>query len=94
MLFLIYCTDKPDHENVRLENRPAHLGYLDGFMDQVFTAGPTLSEDSESMTGSVLIMDFKDMAVARDFAENDPYNQAGLFESVTIKPWKKVLPKD
>ncbi len=94
MLFFIHCTDKPGHENVRLENRPAHLGYLGGFMDQVFTAGPTLSEDSESMTGSVLIMDFIDMAAAQDFAENDPYNQAGLFESVTIKPWKKVLPKD
>ena len=92
MLFVIYCIDKPGHGEVRAGTRPAHLNYLDGFKDQLVMAGPTLSEDGAGMTGSLLIMDFPDLAAAKDFAANDPYAKAGLFESVDVKPWKKVLP--
>ncbi len=42
--------------------------------------------------GSVIIMEFDSAADAQNFADNDPYNKAGLFESVSIRPWKKVLP--
>ena len=30
MLYVISCTDKPDHGQVRQENRPAHLDYPQG----------------------------------------------------------------
>ena len=43
------------------------------------------------MTGSLLIMDFPDRAGAEAFAADDPYNKAGLFQSVEIKAWKKVF---
>ena len=39
-------------------------------------------------------MEFDDMAQAQAFADNDPYAKAGVFESVSIKPWKKVYPKE
>ncbi len=45
-----------------------------------------------AMTGSLLIMDFADRDEAETFAAADPYAKASLFDSVTIKPWKKVLP--
>ena len=45
------------------------------------------------MTGSVLIVEFDDSAAAERFAADDPYAKAGLFETVTIRPWRKVLPK-
>ncbi len=54
--------------------------------------GPLLSEDGERPVGSLLIMAFDDQGQARAFAEGDPYAQAGLFESVTIRPFRKVLP--
>jgi uncharacterized protein YciI len=44
------------------------------------------------MNGSVVILDLEDRAAAEAFAAGDPYNQAGLFERVTISAWKKVLP--
>lgn len=94
MLFAIVCHDKKDHGHVRAENRPAHLDYLKGFADRAFVAGPMQTDDGEGMIGSLLIMEFDDKAAAEDFAANDPYNKAGLFESVTIAPWKKVLPAD
>ena len=45
------------------------------------------------MVGSLLILDLADQAAADAFAAGDPYARAGLFESVTIHPWRKVLPK-
>jgi uncharacterized protein len=94
MLFIIDCRDKPDHEDVRKDNRQAHLDYLKSFNDKVVAAGPLLSDDGERMIGSLLILDFPDRLLAERFTANDPYAKAELFESVTIRRWKKVLPKE
>ena len=94
MPFLIHCVDKPDSTELRMATRPAHLEYIQGFMDSVVLAGPMLTDDGETMTGSVLIMDLPDRAAAEAFAANDPYNKAGLFASVSVSRWKKVLPAD
>jgi uncharacterized protein len=94
MLFIIDCLDKAGYENVRKDYRQAHLDYLKGFKDQVIAAGPILSDDGEHMIGSLLILDFADRLLAERFAANDPYAKAELFESVTIRRWRKVLPKE
>ncbi|MGB0682655.1 MAG: YciI family protein [Magnetovibrionaceae bacterium] len=94
MHVVIHCVDKADHQAVRLENREAHLAYLGGFKDQIVAAGPTLNEAGDGMTGSVLVMEFADRAAAEAFCAGDPYAKAGLFQSTTILPWKKVLPKE
>ena len=92
MLFHIYCLDKPDHLQIRKDNREAHLNYLEPLGDRLFAAGPLLDEN-EGMIGSVLIIDFGSQAEAETFCANDPYACAGLFDSVTITGWKKALPK-
>jgi hypothetical protein len=94
MLFTILCTDKPNHEHLRIGTRQAHLDYLGGFKDRVVMAGPLQTDDGTRMTGSLLIMDFADRKLAEAFAANDPYNKAGLFENVVIRRWKKVIPAD
>jgi hypothetical protein len=92
MHFAIICLDKPDHGQVRADNRPAHLDHLKANAERMLAVGPLLSDDGERPVGSLLIMEFEDLDQARAFADNDPYNKAGLFESVTIRPWRKVLP--
>lgn len=94
MQYVIFCTDKPGHGQVRLDNRPAHVDYLKANQDKLVVAGPCLTDDGEGMIGSMLVVDMADRAAAEAFAENDPYNKAGLFESVVVRPWKKVLPAD
>lgn len=91
MLFVIRCVDKEGHLQVRMDNRPAHIEYLKSCGDKLHAAGPTLSDDG-SMNGSMVILELEDRAAAEAFAAGDPYNKAGLFESVTIAAWKKVLP--
>lgn len=93
MAFMIYCLDKPGHGEVRAANRNAHLAYLDGFAKQLMMAGPLLSEDGAAMIGSLLLMDFAARAEAEAFSTGDPYRKAGLFQSVTITPWRKALPR-
>lgn len=92
MQFAILCFDKPGHGHVRQENRSAHLAYLDEHKASLVLAGPMLTDDGEGMAGSLLIMEFADKAAAEAFAAGDPYARAGLFESVTIRPFRKVLP--
>jgi len=94
MFYVIHCIDKPGKTELRDAHRTAHLGYLTTYEDKVFLAGPTLSEDGETMTGSLLILDLENRAAAEEFVAGDPYNMAELFERVIIQPWKKVLPHD
>jgi uncharacterized protein YciI len=92
MLYTIYCVDKPDRGELRKANRTAHLGYLTTYGDQVVQAGPLLSDDGESMIGSLLIMDLENRAEAEEFVAGDPYGMADLFETVIIARWKVVVP--
>ena len=92
MNFVLYCVDKADHGHIRAENRPAHLEYLNSKLAQIMIAGPMLSEDGQAPIGSMLVIEAADRAEAEAFAAGDPYAKAGLFESVTITPFKKVLP--
>lgn len=92
MQFVLYCVDKPDHAQVRADNRPDHLDYLKSKLDQIVIAGPLLAEDGERVRGSLLVIEVADRAGAEAFAAGDPYAKAGLFESVTIEGYRKVLP--
>ena len=90
MPMLIQCTDKPGHLQTRLDTRGTHLAYLDSKKDIILAGGAVMDADGNPF-GSVLIIDTDDEAVARDFAENDPFNKAGLFETVTVTTWRKAF---
>lgn len=87
-LYAVICKDKDGALPVRQENRPAHLDYINQ-TGIVFMAGPLL-EDGQ-MAGSLVILDATDLVAAEAWAASDPYAKAGLFESVSITEWKKVI---
>lgn len=89
MLVCLMAHDKPDALPIRQENRPAHLDYLKS-TDLVAQAGPLLNADG-GMIGSLIILDVPDMATAQNWADNDPYAKAGLFASVTLTHWNRVI---
>ena len=86
--FALVCRDKPDALPVRMENRAAHLAYVEE-TGAVFIGGPLL--ENGQMAGSMLVLDVADMDAAKAWAAGDPYAKAGLFGSVTINEWKKVF---
>ncbi|HLF58716.1 MAG TPA: YciI family protein [Alphaproteobacteria bacterium] len=91
MLFAVICMDKPGKSDLRAATRPAHLEYLERFRSRNAISGPLLTDDGTAPKGSLLILDFADRKEAQAFADNDPYAKAGLFDSVTITPFKKVF---
>jgi uncharacterized protein YciI len=93
MHFVISCIDKPGQPGLRQDNRSDHIDYLESHIEQIVAAGPTLGDD-DAPNGSVLVMEFDDLGAAQEFADGDPYAKAGVFGSVSIKPWKKVFPKE
>ena len=88
MLIALIARDKPDALQTRLDNRSAHLAYIEetGVVSQ---AGPLLNGDA--MIGSLIILDVENLAAAQSWADSDPYAKAGLFQSVELIPWKKVI---
>lgn len=89
MLYAIICLDKPGALEIRKANRDAHLAHIRGAGGAIVQAGPFLDADGE-MSGSLLIYE-GDLAGAEAWAAADPYAAAGLFRSVEIRPWKKVI---
>lgn len=90
MLFAIVCTDRPGRLDLRLATRPAHIAYLTTYRSKLVHAGPMLDLDGRPC-GSVLIVDVEDIAAAEGFATQDPYAQAGLFESTVVRGFRTVF---
>lgn len=87
-LYAVICKDRAGALQTRLDNRDAHLAHIrDSGIVQM--AGP-LIEDGD-MRGSLVILDAPDLATAKAWSAGDPYLAAGLFESVEVTEWKKVI---
>lgn len=94
MLFALLCKDKPGHLQVRLDNRPAHVDFLNGLNAKggLAFAGPFLDADGKP-NGSLVVIEAADLAAAQALAATDPYAKAGLFESVDVNAWNWVFNK-
>jgi uncharacterized protein YciI len=89
MRVALICIDKPGSLAIRQENRPAHLEHIRA-SGVVEMAGPFLDAEG-AMTGSLVILEVGSLDEAKAWAEADPYAKAGLFASVSIREWKKVI---
>jgi len=92
MLYILFCEDKPDSEELRLANRENHLEWVGTKTDLIKLAGPMLSDDGEHMVGSMFILDAESTEAVRGFNAEDPYTQAGLWGNVIVRPFRQVLP--
>ena len=99
MLYAIYAHDRAGSLEHRLQARPAHVERLKALVEEgrLLLAGPLPAVDSEDpgpagFSGSLIIAEFDSLADARAWADEDPYVAAGVYESVEVKPFRKVLP--
>jgi uncharacterized protein YciI len=99
MLYAIVGQDVPNSLNLRLAARPAHLERLHALQQagRLLLAGPFPAIDSNDpgaagFSGSLIVAEFDTLADARSWADADPYVAAGVYASVSVKPFKKVLP--
>ncbi len=99
MLYAIISEDAADTLDKRMAARPAHLQRLEALRDQgrLILAGPHPAIDSDDpgtagFTGSLVVAEFDSLEDAKDWADEDPYRAAGVYEQLTVKPFKLVLP--
>ena len=88
MPYAVICRDKPGHLQTRLDTRAAHLAYIEK-TGIVTMAGPFI-EDGQ-MVGTLAILNADSLEAAQAWAAGDPYKAAGLFDSVQVIEWKKVI---
>ena len=89
MLIALIAHDKPGALALRMENRQAHLAYIEE-TGVVAQAGPLLDAQGQ-MAGSLVVLEVPDMAAAETWAANDLYAKAGLFADVQLHAWKRVI---
>ena len=100
MLYAIVGQDVPDSLNLRLAARPAHLDRLHTLQQagRLLLAGPFPNVDgndpgSAGFSGSLIVAEFDTLTEAQAWADADPYVAAGVYASVSVKPFKKVFPQ-
>lgn len=99
MLYAIISEDNENSLEKRLATRPAHLERLQTLKNEgrLVLAGPLPAIDNEDpgsagFTGSLIVAEFESLETAWQWADEDPYNKAGVYKKITVKPFKKVLP--
>ena len=90
-LFVLTCIDKPNALELRMATREAHFAYAHGFPAGVIKLGGPFLDEKGDMAGSLIVLDVADLAAAQAFNRGDPYQKAGLFERVEIRPWKSTF---
>ena len=99
MLYAIMSQDVENSLENRIGARPDHIARLNKLQDEgrLILAGPhpsiDVSEPGEAgFSGSLIVAKFDDLQEARNWADADPYVSAGVYSSVVVKPFNKVLP--
>jgi uncharacterized protein YciI len=99
MLYVIMSEDVKDSSPLRAKARPRHIARLEALRDagRLIIAGPCPVIDANDpgpagFSGSVVIAEFEGLDAAQEWANADPYVEAGVYSSVVVKPFKLVLP--
>ncbi|HEY9098627.1 MAG TPA: YciI family protein [Thiobacillus sp.] len=99
MLYAIVGHDVANSLDKRLSVRPAHLERLQALQQagHLLLAGPFPAVDSNDpgpagFSGSLIVAEFESLAAAQAWTDADPYVSAGVYASVSVKPFKKALP--
>ena len=99
MLYAIISQDVENSLEKRLSVRPDHIGRLESLKEQgrLILAGPHPAIDNNDpgpagFSGSLVVAEFSSLEEAQAWADDDPYIKAGVYDTVTVKPFKKVLP--
>jgi uncharacterized protein YciI len=100
VLYAIISEDVADSLEKRLSVRPAHIKRLQDLQDagRLVLAGPHPSIDSDNpetagFSGSLVVAEFDNLTEAQQWADVDPYIDAGVYAKVIVKPFKKVFPQ-
>jgi uncharacterized protein YciI len=91
--YFVYGRDRAGSYKLKQSLSEEHWSFMDGYGDRLIARGPTLTgpDDEDESTGSLHIVDLPDAEAAHRFAYDEPYNRAGVFESVLLYRFHNIL---
>lgn len=99
MLYAITGEDIDDSVAARAANRTEHIERLTQLNNEgrLILAGPFPAIDNpdpgpNGFTGSLIVAEFDSLDAATQWANADAYATGGVFNNVTVKPFKQVFP--
>jgi uncharacterized protein YciI len=99
MWYVIQALDREDSLELRKAVRPAHVKRLQELnnMGRLLVAGPMPAIDTPDpgaagFSGSTIIAEFDSLEEAQQWADEDPYLEAGVYINVDVRPFVQALP--
>lgn len=89
MFYVIHCIDKDGMVDRRLELYGQHKSYLASADIKTVVSGPLVTDDGETMIGSMFIVEAESRSEVEAFNRDDPFNKAGLWATVNIHAFSK-----
>ncbi len=93
MIYIFSLIDKPDSAALRQRVRPEHKAYLAGMAERIAFAGPLVSDDGQTMLGSLLAIDFDSREAAHAWLADEPFTREGLYASTSIHAFVNLWPQ-
>ena len=87
MLFAIHAVDRAGALQTRLANYDAHKTFLSDtsrFGVNIVMSGPLVSDDGQTMIGSLFLIDAPSRAEVEAFHHADPFANTGIWERISI----------
>jgi uncharacterized protein len=91
--YIVHCLDAPDALPRRLEHYEAHKAYLatapESIPLRILVSGPLVSDDGETMIGSLFLIEADTKAEVETFNAGDPFRKAQVWASINIHRFHK-----
>jgi len=94
-LFVMIGRDGPDGVELRDKFHKKHVAHVSALHEQgrIVLAGPLKSDDETISIGAVIVFTADNLEEAKDTVAKDPYVTGGVFQMVTVQPFRQVFPE-
>ena len=95
-LFVMMGIDGTDSAARRKQHRAAHVAYIEALdrEGRIELAGTPRDDGNDVSIGAVILFEARDLSEAREIAGRDPFVTGGVFDTLTVAPFKRVYPKE
>jgi uncharacterized protein YciI len=100
VIYAIVCEDAEGTLEKRLATRPRHVERLVKLQDEgrlllagAFPAVDAVDPGPAGFTGSLIVAEFDTLEDAKSWIEADPFVEAGVYASITVKPLRVAFPQ-
>ena len=81
----VICLDTEGSGPLREEHMEAHIAHIKSISDKIMVAGPCPPDAEHENGASLFVLEVGNLAEARKIVEADPYNKAGIWQSIIVR---------